>query len=153
MIITFLASYLIWLLLAGLGYLWIVDGRIKKEVALHAALAYVIAWGAAEILKNVFNTTRPFVVENLIPLTMSIPHDPAFPSGHTASAFALAFSVSRHNKKIGALFVIIATIIGIARVLAHVHWPIDIVGGAILGITVSLVTEHLHVFPLLKRRS
>lgn len=152
MLITFLASYLIWVLVAGLVVLWVIDGPVKKEVALHAGIAFVLAFGVGEILKNIFQTQRPFIVEHLIPLTATIPHDGAFPSGHTASAVALAVTVWLHNRKIGALFIIIAVTIGVARVLANVHWPIDIAGGIIIGIAVALAVEKLHTFPLLKKR-
>jgi len=151
MVITFLASFLIWLLFAGLAYLWIIDGRIKKEVALHAFLATLVAVGAAELLKILFPTARPFVTEHLSPLTLTIPHSGSFPSSHTAAAFALAFSVWRHNKKIGTAFLATALTIGIARIAAAVHWPLDILCGAIIGIVVSLAVERLHVFPLLKK--
>lgn len=152
MVITFLASYLIWFLLAGVAYLWWVDGRVKKEVALHAALAYCLAWGVAEILKSVFQTQRPFIINNLVPLTATIPQDMAFPSGHTASAVALAVTVWLHNRKIGTVFIFVALAIGIARVLAHVHWPVDIAGGAVIGTLVAVIIERLHTFVFLKKR-
>jgi len=151
MIITFLASYLIWVLFAGLLYLWIIDGRVKKEVALHAFFAAIIALGIAEILKIIFHTTRPFVLEGLTPLTLTIPNTGAFPSTHTAVAFALSISVWRHNKKIGWLFLAVALTIGLARVLALVHWPIDIAGGIAVGLFVAIGLERLHAFPLLHK--
>ena len=151
MIITFLASFLIWILFAGLIYLWVIDGRVKREVALHAFLSALIAWGAAELIKSLFPTTRPFVTDNFPPLTLTIPIDGSFPSGHTAASFALATSVWLHNKKLGLFFVIIALTIGVSRVLANVHWPLDIIGGIIVGIVISLIVERLHVFPLVKK--
>lgn len=150
-IITFLASFLIWILFAGLVYLWVVDGRVKREVALHAFLSALIAWGAAELLKSLIPIPRPFVTDRFPPLTLTIPTDGSFPSGHTAASFALVVSVWLHNKKLGLFFVIIALTIGIARVLANVHWPIDIIGGIVVGTAVSLIIERLHVFPLVKK--
>ena len=151
MIITFLASFLIWILFAGLIYLWVIDGRIKREVALHAFLSALMAWGAAELLKSLFPISRPFVTDNFPPLTLTIPIDGSFPSGHTAAAFALATSVWLHNKKLGLFFITIALTIGVSRVLANVHWPLDIVGGVVVGTIVSLMVEKLHVFQLVKK--
>lgn len=151
MVITFLASYLIWILFAGLAYLWVIDGRIKKEVALHAFLATAVAVGIAELVKMLIPVPRPFLMNHLIPLTATIPTDASFPSSHTAAGFALSFSVWRHNRKAGWFFLGIALVIGISRVLAQVHRPIDIVAGAILGIVISMAVERLHVFPLLKK--
>jgi undecaprenyl-diphosphatase len=152
MLITFLASYLIWLLLAGLVFLWVVDGRIKKEVALHAGLAYAVSWLVTFILKLVFHTQRPFMITQLPPLTATIPQDYSFPSGHAATAFGLAVTVFLHNKKIGAFFLVVATVIALARVWAHVHWPIDVIGGAVIGTTVAYLIEKRHTFKFLEKR-
>lgn len=149
----FLASGLIWLLYAGLLYLWIVDGRIKKEVVLHALLAALVAWAISEIIKYFYFNPRPFLVNHLPALTLTQPLDSAFPSSHTATAFALATAVWLHNKKIGGFFLVVAVIIGLARVGANVHWPADIVGGAILGTLIAIAIERLHVFSWLNKRA
>ncbi len=152
MLITFLASGLIWVLFAGLLYLWVIDGRIKKEVALHALLATLMAVGAAELIKILIPVPRPFVLDQVLPLTLTIPHTGSFPSSHTAGAMALAFTVWRHNRKLGWVFMCIAFIIGTARIVADVHRPIDVLVGSGLGILISMAIERLHVFPLLKKR-
>src|SRR3989344_4310814 len=97
-IVTFLASFLIWIMFFGILVLWLIDGRIKKEVALHAIIAAVFAWGFAEMIKYLFPTIRPFSQNGLTPLTLTVPIGGAFPSGHTAAAFALAVSVFLHKK-------------------------------------------------------
>ena len=76
--ILFLASFLIWLLFAGLVVLWFIDGKIKKEQVVHALLASFIAFTVAEVLKQIFHTTRPFLVDGLGTMTLTIPLDPAF---------------------------------------------------------------------------
>ena len=114
-------------------------------------LSALIAWGTAELNKKSFPTTRPFVTDNFPPLTLTVPIDGSFPSGHTAAAFALATSVWLHNKKLGLFFITIALTIGVSRVLANVHWPLDIVGGVVVGTIVSLMVEKLHVFQLVKK--
>ena len=57
-IVTFMASFLIWIMLGGLLVLWLIDGRIKKEQALHAFLSALIAWVIAEMLKNLIPSVR-----------------------------------------------------------------------------------------------
>jgi len=146
--ITFFASFLIWLMFAGVLILWVIDGRIKKEEALHALLAALIAWVLAETIKRIFPTLRPFQVNNSEVLTMTVPTDPAFPSGHAAASFALALTIWLHDRKLGWAFLIAALTIGIARVLGNVHYPVDILGGALLGIFVALAVEKAHVFKL-----
>ncbi len=132
-------------MLFGLLVLWVVDGKIKKEQALHALFAFAVSWVLADLIKNLFHTPRPFELNGQPTLTVVALADGAFPSGHAAASLALALTVWLHDKKIGLLFIIGAFLIGIARVLANVHYPIDILGGFIIGASVSLALEKIHI--------
>lgn len=149
--ITFSASILIWFMFFGLIVLWVIDGNIKKETVLHALFACTIAWFTTETIKYFFPTLRPFQVNNLVPLTTTIPGDGAFPSTHTSVGFALAVTILKHNKKIGILYLIMASLVGVARILAHVHYPIDIIAGAVIGTAISRLTSSKHFDRLLIR--
>ena len=149
--VTFLASILIWLMCFGLLVLWVIDGKIKKETVIHAIFSCALAWGIAETIEIIFPTLRPFQSQNLIPLTLTIPGDGAFPSGHTALAFALATTILKHDRKIGILYLIMAGLVGVARIMAHVHYPIDIFGGAVIGVIISQLTSSKHFVRLLNR--
>ena len=144
-LVVFLASFLIWLMFAGLVILWFVDGKIKKEQVIHALLASFIAWTIAEVLKRVFNTPRPFEVNHMATYVLALPADPAFPSGHAATVFALAVTVWLHDHKVGIIFVILAALVAWARVAANVHFPIDVIVGAIIGTAVAIAIEKVHL--------
>lgn len=149
--VTFLASILIWLMFFGLIVLWVVDGNIKKETVIHALFASLVTWTISEIIKYIFPSLRPFQVNDFTPLTLTVPWDGAFPSGHTALAFALSVTILKHDKKVGILYLIMAGLVGVARIMAHVHYPIDIIGGAVLGTVVSGLTSGKHFVRLLNR--
>lgn len=150
-IITFLASFLIWFMFAGLILLWVIDGRIKREEALHALFSFFLAWAAAEIIKRAVPTERPFQINGFTPLTTTKPTDGAFPSGHTAAAFALSTTIWLHDKKVGWVYMILGLVVGAARILANVHYPVDILGGALVGILTAFLVEKVHLFALLAR--
>lgn len=143
-LITFFASFLIWFMFGGLFVLWVIDGKIKKEQVIHALISFFLAWLVTDIIKKLFPTLRPFEVTGEIPLTIFARGDGAFPSGHTASSFALATTIFLHDRKVGTGFLAAAAIVGMGRILGHVHYPIDIVGGAVIGIAISLVIEKVH---------
>lgn len=147
-IITFLASFLIWFMYAGLLVLWVIDGKIKREQVAHALLATTVAWLIAEGVKLLIPTMRPFSINGSAIYTFTLPTDGAFPSAHTATAFALAVTIWLHDRKVGWLYLGAALLVGWARVLANVHWPQDILGGIILGIIVAFVVEKVHLFHL-----
>ncbi len=148
-VIEFFASFFIFTLFIGLIILWVIDGKIKKEQVVHALFSCAIAWFAAFIIKDLYPTLRPFVLDGRGVMTLTVPTDGAFPSQHTALAFAISVTIFMHDKKVGWFFLISALTIGVARVLANVHYPIDIVGGALIGTLVAVIIERIHLFDLL----
>lgn len=154
--ITFFASILIWLMFFGLVVLWVIDGKHKKEIVIHAVFACLLSYIVTELIKDFFPTLRPFAVSGLDPLTLTVPVDSAFPSSHTAVGFALATTIINHHKRIGVLYLIMAMLVGIARIFANVHYPLDIMGGAVIGLVIASLTSGRHFVRLLnndKKRS
>ena len=144
-LITFFASFLIWFMFGGLFVLWVVDGKIKREQVVHALLAFIIAWVVSDIIKKIFPTLRPFEITGEVPLTLFARGDGAFPSGHTASSFALATTIFLYDKKVGTGFLAAAGIVGVGRILGNVHFPVDILGGAVIGVAISMLIEKVHL--------
>lgn len=130
LIVIFFASFFIYFLFAGLIILWFIDGKIKKEQVIHALFAAFIAWVISALIKYFFPTLRPFMVNGKGIEVFLRPLDGAFPSGHTAESFALAVTVFMHDRRVGWWFLVGAAVVGISRVIANVHYPIDIIGGA-----------------------
>jgi undecaprenyl-diphosphatase len=150
-IVTFLASFAIWLLFAGLILLWVVDGRIKKETALHALASAAFAWVIAEMVKSLIPTLRPFERNGISPLTLTVPVGAAFPSGHTAVAWGLSFAVWLHERRIGWVFLLGAFAVGLGRVWGNVHFPVDVLGGVAIGILVAKIIGRHHFFKAISK--
>lgn len=97
-----------------------------------------LAWCISGLLKVLIQSPRPFVefsqVHTLFPETGY-----GFPSGHATFYMALAFAMYFSHKKTGYVMMILAFLIGIARIFAGVHFPLDILGGWALG----AVTAHI----------
>lgn len=95
-----------------------------------------LAWFVAYILKIFFHTLRPF---EMFPTVVSLFSETgyAFPSGHATFFMALAFAIFFSHKKAGYIFILFAFLIGTARIIAGVHFPIDILGGYILGFSIA----------------
>ncbi|MDO8575047.1 MAG: phosphatase PAP2 family protein [bacterium] len=86
-----------------------------------------------EIIRFLYCRPRPFIVYAVNQLVEE--NHCSFPSGHAAFFFALAMAIYFYNKKWGAWFFAAAILMTLARVVAGVHYPTDILAGAIIGIS------------------
>jgi membrane-associated phospholipid phosphatase len=111
-----------------------------KEIVL-VFLSGIAAYVLAYIVKFIVHAPRPFDafkdVHSLITETGY-----AFPSGHATFFAALAVSIFFMHKRAGYVFMVFALVIGIARIMAGVHFPIDILGGFVLGAIVSYAVAY-----------
>lgn len=115
--------------------------RNWEVVVIVFAASAVARFGVVEFIRALYNRPRPF---EIIPdLHLLISHDSggSFPSGHAAFFFATAAVISRYYPKAGIIFFLAALNLSLARVQAGLHWPSDILGGAIIGIAVGLLTH------------
>lgn len=137
----FFGEYLAYLLgIALLVFLfWPRINRAKNQVMV------IVAFSAGVIARFVvktailllYNRARPFMVLSGVHQLISTSvgeNFQSFPSGHAVFFFSLAMTIYSFNKKLGAWFFLGALAMGLARVFAGVHWPSDILGGAIIGI-------------------
>ncbi|RJQ35967.1 phosphatase PAP2 family protein [Candidatus Parcubacteria bacterium] len=99
-----------------------------------AIIARLVVAGA---IRYFYDRPRPFeVVDNARQL---IDHaiGASFPSGHAVFFFALAAGIWPYYKKTSAAFFGAAMLVSIGRIMGGVHWPSDIIAGAILGIATT----------------
>ena len=109
-----------------------------KMVILSFSVAILARFVIVDIIRWFFDRPRPFV-ENHVNLLVDKVNQSAFPSGHAAFFFAISTIVYLYNKKAGLLFFIASFLISIARVFSGIHWPLDILTGAIIGILSSFL--------------
>lgn len=144
MFVQFLASFMIYFLFLGLIILWFIDGKIKKEQVVHSLFSVCLSFVIAVTIKEFFPSSRPYFINNLPTNVFIPPVDAAFPSTHTAIAFALSTTIFLHDRSVGLFFILSALLIGVARVVANVHYPADIFGGAFLGTFVAVLVDKTH---------
>jgi len=120
--ITFMVLITIALYVAGL----------RKE-----ALVFAIIF----ILTTAFATAVKYAVARPRPSDLGVKPEaePSFPSAHTANAFAFATTLSSYHRKFTVAMFAWALLVGFSRIYLGLHYFTDVIGGAILGIIVSLV--------------
>ena len=137
--------------LGNAGVIWIVLSvglLIPKKTRRVGVLALVSLLFSAlidnVILKNVVARTRPYVVIEGLTSLVGAQKDYSFPSGHTGSAFAAAGVMFRGlPKKFGIPILVFACLMGLSRLYVGVHYPSDVLGGALIGTGIALFTYWL----------
>jgi undecaprenyl-diphosphatase len=95
------------------------------------------------VLKNTIARARPIGDEFNFNFIINLPESYSFPSGHTTSSFA-AFGVFLFSKaRYRYLVLALAALIAFSRMYLHVHYPSDILGGIILGLSCGWIAVHL----------
>lgn len=109
-------------------------------------MAPILVYFVTAVIKFFYVTPRPFALLE-IPPSFVVWSDPyglaSFPSSHAAFFSALGVTMYFCNPRLGKWFLWGALAIGVARIGSGVHWPIDILGGFIIGITLGYVIEKI----------
>lgn len=92
---------------------------------------------------------RPFITHSETYQLINQVSDKSFPSDHTAAAFALGFSLFLINKKWGTVFLILAFLIGFARIFCGLHYPLDVLGGILIALFAVFIIKW--IFKYVKR--
>lgn len=136
---VFSAEWLGYILIASVILCFFKNREKYRNILLVSLGSAVVArFIFVEIIRYFYYNPRPFVVLQNINVLMNHETSSSFPSGHAAFYFALATGVYLYNKKAGHIYFGLAGLIGFARIFVSVHWPLDIVTGAVLGTATSI---------------
>jgi undecaprenyl-diphosphatase len=130
-----------------LVWLWFVGGSaeartLNQQAVLYALLAQVFANGIVRLNNLLYFRPRPFAA---MPVNMLFyePTDSSLPSNPAAVGFAFATAVWLVNRRVGALLYLFATLFAVSRVYCGVHYPFDVVAGALVGVVGAVIAVAL----------
>jgi undecaprenyl-diphosphatase len=121
----------------GLVALWFEGSRRaqrerNQRVVLMAILSLMVANVVLKLCNSIYFRPRPFY-SHPVNLLFYHPTDSSLPSNAATVGFSLAMSVWLGNRRAGAGFILAALLFGLARIFCGVHYPGDVLAGAILG--------------------
>ena len=124
----------LWILLAVV--LLLVRSQRKYGAAVSCALVLDLI-SCNIIIKPLVGRVRPFAVNTAVELLVKAPLDASFPSGHTAVSFAAVFALKTAGSPLWKPALAVAVVIALSRLYLYVHWPSDVLAGALLGAAVG----------------
>lgn len=121
--------------------------KLKTREAIISGLGMVVHVGITQGLKYSFNRKRPYeIYSDLDPVSMET--GPSFPSGHTGLAFHTATAISLQYPK---WYVVVpasvwATSVGYSRMHLGVHYPTDVLAGALVGVGTAWLSNKVNIW-------
>ena len=126
------------------GELWIILALVLLAIRSQRKYGAAVACGLILdlvscnlLLKPLVDRIRPFAVNTVVELLVKAPLDASFPSGHTAASFAAVFALKAAGSPLWKPALAVAVVIAFSRLYLYVHWPSDVLAGALLGAAVG----------------
>jgi undecaprenyl-diphosphatase len=133
------AAGLVWIVLAAVAAAWL----RRPLVLVSVILAIELASYADGVLKSAVGRARPFVGDPRVHPSIGLPHDPSMPSGHAMNAFAGAVLLAAAVPRARWPLLMLAALIALSRVYLGVHFPSDVIAGALLGSAIGAAAAWL----------
>lgn len=105
----------------------------RASVPVFAAIALAIVMTDV-VIKPIVARARPFEGAVAVRVIDRRPLTYSFPSGHAAGSFAAAATLSQVWLPGRVVFLTLAALIAVSRIYVGVHYPLDVLGGALLGL-------------------
>ncbi len=129
------------------GWFWIASAVVclilskTRRLGITMSVSMLLNMFATNVfLKNIVARTRPYIAVDGLHRIIEAQSDYSFPSGHTACSFAAAVVVFLMcPRKVGAPVLVLAFLISLSRLYVGVHFPTDVLGGAVIGTAAALL--------------
>ncbi len=122
------------------------DNKAMLKMISNVLASYLLArWIFTPLIQLFYHRQRPFYNNSLVEI-FKHPETYSFPSGHAVGMFSVATIIFIRNKKWGALALMFSGLTAFARVAAGVHYPSDVIAGALIGLVAGLLIDKLSRF-------
>ncbi|SNS91343.1 Undecaprenyl-diphosphatase [Bacillus sp. OK838] len=151
----FITNSVPYVVIALMLFLWFIANKEKRAekqyTAIYAVLSCLLGLLINAILHLVYYHPRPFVAHHVHQL---IPHpaDSSFVSDHSVLVFSIACTMVLRNDSWKYPTLVWAIIVGISRIFVGVHYPADVIGGALIsyGVSIFVIQSSKKLEPLVQ---
>jgi undecaprenyl-diphosphatase len=121
---------------------WFTRIKQNRKMVIESLLSACTALGISGIIAHFYYRDRPFITHTVFQL-IKHPANASFPSDHAAGAFVIATAIWQFRKKDGTVWLILALCIALSRIWTGVHYPSDVIAGALIGSVSAYVVHQL----------
>ncbi len=135
----FFAEYTVYCLMLVLLFYWLTRSTKNKLMVVSAVFAFFIAEVTGKLLGLIYSHRQPFAVWSDVNKLIEKEVGNSFPSDHTIVFFSVCITIALFRKRFWYLWVALALLLSISRIYVGVHYPVDILVGALLGIVAAIL--------------
>ncbi len=133
-IMIFFAKYMKYFLLFGIIMYWFTRKRENRIMIISSMFAFVVAEVFGAIAGAIHSNNQPFAELSNVNQLIGHAIDNSFPSDHAIEFFSICITFLLFKKNLRYVWLAIAILVSFSRIWVGVHYPADILVGAILGI-------------------
>lgn len=111
----------------------------KDERVVRVILVTGISFIAVSIFRHIYDEERPYTQYDFRPIIIKEKAGESMPSRHVFSAFVIAMTFGYFNWGLGACMLVLGIIMAVGRVVSGVHFPRDVIVGAMIGIISGII--------------
>lgn len=138
----FAAQYLLFIVFGLVAVSWFIrrgNDESRRVAVYTACVTAALSLLSVVAIQHFYAHGRPFVKRDDVVLLIQHGKDASFPSDHASASFALAAGIAVYRLRYGVVLLALASLIAFARVYVGVHYPADVLGGALIGISIALM--------------
>ncbi|MBN3555833.1 undecaprenyl-diphosphatase [Fictibacillus nanhaiensis] len=141
-LMIFFAEYVQYAFVLLLIMLWWRNKKNDRVIVFQALFAFSLSYSVNRLIELFIYRERPFITHDIVQLVEHTANS-SFPSDHASSAISIAVTLILVTIRFRYLWCMIAILITFSRIWVGVHYPLDVIAGALNGILIALVTHFL----------
>jgi undecaprenyl-diphosphatase len=119
------------------------DRESNQRAVIRVIAAFLFANAIVKACNLLYFRPRPFSTQE-VHLLFYRPSDSSWPSNPAAVGFAFTAVIWQRNRNLGAVMGLLASLFAVARVYCGVHYPLDVVSGALVGVFAAHLTTRAY---------
>ncbi|PEE73313.1 undecaprenyl-diphosphatase [Priestia megaterium] len=139
----FMAEYMVFVLAFIALIFWFTRREENRMMIISATISFILAEMMGKIAGTLHSNNQPFAELSNVNKLIEKAVDNSFPSDHTILFFAFCMTFFIYQKRWRYIWIMLALVVGISRIWVGVHYPADVIVGAIISIFSTFIASFI----------